>query len=160
MDEIIDWYRSLMLSFNIEVMGPTEFIINYWTPLLKSMNIMDLRHDGKSLIDLEKTYLPGDIHNWKITQFRAEIIYGVVLGSDYDHRKGEASMHALIETLRYLGNITSGEETNLNEERELFEEGFNRLDDAWIARHDLDHRQEINRNSLTSLRSKNLLSNS
>lgn len=157
-DEIIDWYRSLMQSFNLEVMGPSKFIINYWTPLLKSMNIMDAQLEGKSVIDLEKTYLPGDIHNWKVTQYIAEIMYGVALGTDYDHRTGEASMYALQETLRYLEKINSGEdEIYLIEQRELFEEEFGRLESAWGARHELDHKKDqkidegINRNNLSAL---------
>tara|TARA_Y100000590_G_scaffold467453_1_gene646424 strand:+ start:1087 stop:2235 length:1149 start_codon:yes stop_codon:yes gene_type:complete len=158
-DEIFDWYKSLMLSFNIELDGPpSEFLFNYWAPLLKSMNFADVKQEGKSVIDLEKTYLPGDIHNWKVTQYIAEIMYGVALGTDYDHRTGEASMYALLESLRYLENINSGEEASyLKDQRKTFEKEFDRLDNAWDARHEIDHKKDqeidegMNRKSLSAL---------
>ena len=158
-DEIFDWYKSLMLSFNIKLYGPpSEFMFNYWAPLLKSMNFADVKLEGKSVIDLEKTYLPGDIHNWKVTQYIAEIMYGVALGTYYDHRTGEASMYALLESLRYLENINSGEEASyLKDQRKTFEKEFDRLDNAWDARHEIDHKKDqeinegMNRKSLSAL---------
>ena len=159
MDEILDWYRSLMQSFSIEIGGlPTEFILDYWAPLLRSMKMIDVTQEGKSVIDLEKRYLPGDIHNWKVTQYIAEITYGVALGDDYEHRTGEASMYALLETLRYLKNIHDGEEKKyLEEQRKTFEKEFDRLDNAWHARHEIDHKKDqeidegMNRNCLSAL---------